>query len=118
MDDQLVINKVGQNRIHNESIECLMREDFPDEDADIIELHNSKAYKWLKSFLASKEEHSAYFGELSSVIHNLFIKEPTPFRKDIKDYLKGLLSSIKNNQDPDIKIERPNFSEKVTLINN
>ncbi len=118
MDDQLVINKVSQKRNHNESIECLMREDFPDENADIVELHNSKAYKWLKTFLASKEESSAYFGELSSVVHNLFLKEPNPYRKDIKDYLKGLLSSIKNNQDPDIKIERPNFSEKVTLVNN
>lgn len=114
-DDDMVIKRMNQKRNREEVIECLMGEDFPDEDADIIELHSSKAYKWLKTYLASKEDGCAYFGELSSVIHNVFIKEPRPYRKDIKYYLSNLLNSIKNNCDSTIVITRPNYSEKVSL---
>ena len=93
-----------------------MPEDFPDGSSDIVDLRNSKAYKWLKMYLADKKERFAYFGELSSVIHAVFIEEPKRFRKEIKFYLRNLLDSIINNQDASIIVERPNYSEKVTFI--
>ena len=116
MDDNQVITKIHNRRQHQETIECLMAEDFPDENSDIVELHNSKAYKWLKMYLNTKENKSAYFGELSSVIHTVFIKDPRPYRKDIKDHLANLLASIKANKDSSIVITKPNYSEKVSLI--
>lgn len=116
VEDEHVINRINHQRQNKEVIECLMAEDFPSEDSDIIELHNSKAYIWLKRYLSEKEEKSAYFGELSSVIHNIFIKEPRPYRKNIKEYLANLLISIKRNKDFAIEITKPNFSEKVSLM--
>lgn len=116
VDDADVIYNIEQKKQRHEPIKCLMPEDFPDGSADIVELHNSKAYKWLKMYLADGNEKFAYFGELSSVIHDVFIKEPRRFRKDIKYYLRNLLDSIMNNQDGSIIVERPNYSEKVTLI--
>lgn len=116
VSDDSVITKINQKKKHNEIIECLMVEDFPDENSDIVELHNSKAYKWLKMYLAAKPEKSAYFGELSSVIHNVFLKEPRPYRKNIKDYLANLLASIKINRDFAVVITKPNYSEKVSLV--
>ncbi len=116
VEDSTVIDRIKHHRQRDEIIECLMPEDFPDENADIVELHNSKAYKWLKMYLETKEEKFAYFGELSSVVHDVFIKEPKPFRKDIKFYLANLLASIKSNQDFSIVVTKPNYSEKVTLI--
>ncbi len=113
--DDFVITRINQKRQNKEVIECLMAEDFPDDEADIVELHNSKAYKWLKMYLATKPEKSAYFGELSSVIHNVFIKDPRPYRKNIKDYLANLLASIKANNDHAIVITKPNYSEKISL---
>lgn len=115
VDDNDVINKIEQKKRHKEPIKCLMPEDFPDGSADIIELHNCKAYKWLKMYLENKDERFAYFGELSSVIHDIFIKEPRRFRKDIKYYLRNLLDSIINNQDGSITVVRPNYSEKIIL---
>ncbi len=115
-EDSIVIDKIEHQRQRNEIIECLMPEDFPDENSDIVELHNSKAYKWLKMYLETKDDKFAYFGELSSVVHDVFIKEPKPFRKDIKYYLANLLASIKSNQDSTIVVTKPNYSEKVTLI--
>lgn len=116
VNDSDVICNIEQKKQHHEPIECLMPEDFPDGSSDIVELHNSKAYKWLKMYLVDKKEKFAYFGELSSVIHDVFIKEPKRFRKDIKFYLRNLLDSIINNQDGSLIVERPNYSEKVTLI--
>lgn len=114
--DDSVITKINQKKNREERIECLMAEDFPSGDSDIIELHNSKAYKWLKMFLNAKEEKNAYFGELSSVIHSVFIKEPRPCRSNIKDCLANLLDSIKRNKDSSIVITKPNYSEKVSLV--
>lgn len=116
VDDTPVIMSINKRRQHEEIIECLMTEDFPSEDSDIIELHNSKAYKWLKMYLESKQDKCAYFGELSCAIHNVFIREPRPYRHDIKDCLANLLASIKNNKDAAIVITKPNYSEKVLLI--
>ena len=116
VDDDAVIKKIKSNRHCKEVIECLMVEDFPTGDSDIIELHNSKAYKWLKAYLEAKEDKSAYFGELSSVIHDIFIKEPRPFRYTVKNCLASLLESIQKNKDSAIVITKPNFSEKVSLV--
>lgn len=116
VEDEPVKKRIASQKQKKEVIECLMAEDFLNGDSDIIELHNSKAYKWLKMYLESKEDRSAYFGELSSVIHDIFIKEPRPYRCNIKDYLANLLESIKTNKDPAIVITKPNYSEKVSLV--
>lgn len=116
VEDAPVIININKRRQYKEEIECLMAEDFPSEGSDIIELHNSKAYKWLKMYLESKQDKSAYFGELSSAIHSVFIKDPRPYRADIKYCLTNLFTSIKVNNDPGIVITRPNYSEKVSLI--
>lgn len=91
-----------------------MPEDFPDGDMDIIELYNLKSYRWLVKYLSSKEDNMAYFGELSSKIHDIFVKDPRPFRKDIKMYLAILIEKIKE-LDPNIIVSRPNYSECLQL---
>lgn len=115
LDDNKVL-KFKKNINTNKLINCLMPEDFPDENTDIIELYNLKSYKWLISFLESKDDKGAYFGELTAKIHDIFVKDPRPYRKEIKEYLKNLLFAIKRVKAKNINIERPNFSEKVTLI--
>lgn len=81
-------------------------------------MNSTQLYKWLKMYLDSKEKKCAYFGELTSVIHNIFIKEPRPYRCNIKNYLSNLLESIKRNKDSSIVITQPNYSEKISLIKN
>ena len=98
------------------NIECLMPEDFPHSDIDITELHGLKSYKFLIQLLEEKENKSAYFGEVSEKMHNCFIKEPKPYRKDIKIYLASLINAIRENYDSKIKITRPNYSELISLV--
>ena len=96
-------------------MECLFPEDFPDESTDIIELYNLRSFKWLVQYLKSKDTHFAFFGEITSEIHNIFVRDPRPFRKDMKAHLIDLLSCIKRLSVKGISITRPNYSECVLL---
>lgn len=115
VDDHEIVRVKRKVELHK-TINCLMPEDFPDDTTDIIELYNLKSYKWLISYLKSKNNKMAYFGELSSMIHDIFIKEPKPYRKDIKIYLSSLLSLIKKYNVNNILVEKPNYSECVKLL--
>ncbi len=114
-NDDIEIIKHNKQKLKNQKIECLFPEDFPNEDTDIIELYSLRSYKWLIKFLMEKEDKKAYFGELSSEIHNIFAKDPRPFRKDIKVYLSNLLASIVRLDVRGLTITRPNYSECVFL---
>lgn len=116
--DGEVIKYVSNRCGIKENIECLLVEDFPTDDIDITELHKLRSYKFLVQFLESKENHSAYFGEISVKIHDCFIKDPKPYRKDIKEYLSNLIEAIKNNHDSRVQISRPNYSELISLVDN
>lgn len=99
----------------NERIECLFPEDFPTNECDVIELYNLRSYKWLVNYLKEKDNHSAFFGEVTAAIHNSFVKDPRPYRKDIKQHLVDLLNAIKRLSVPEITITRPNYSELISL---
>lgn len=113
-DEDLV--REARNGQTYRSIEVLMAEDFPDNCEDLIELYSLNSYAWLRKYLLEKENHFAYFGELSAAIHHVFIADPRPFRKDIKQYLNVLLSTIETLEDPLFRITRPNYSSKVELL--
>lgn len=114
-DDTIIIH-LSKFKLKDKKIECLMSEDFPNELTDAIELYSLKSYKWLVNFLKSKDENKSYFGEITANIHNVFIKDPRPYRKDIKGHLVDLLDCIKRLSIPQIKISRPNHSECIQYM--
>lgn len=113
-DDADVIAHTGY-KVINEEIECLFPEDFPTEACDVIELYNLRSFRWLVNYLRKKDGRCAYFGELTSAIHDTFVKDPRPYRKDIKQHLVDLFSAIKRLNIGGLEITRPNHSELVTL---
>ena len=113
-DDIEVVNYKNQYKSLY-SISCLFPEDFPSENSDLIELYSSRSFKWLVNYLSSKESKLAYFGELSAAIHNIFVKDPRPYRKNIKQHLGDLLKCIQFCHVDAIEITRPNYSECVKL---
>lgn len=103
------------NRFEDKKIVCLFPEDFPSSETDLVELYTLKSFKWLVGFLTNKDSHRAYFGELTKELHDIFIKDPRYYRKDIKSFLAKLLSTIQKLNVPFINIVRPNHSELVSL---
>lgn len=79
---------------------------------------NSKAYRWLKYVLNLKENKEIYFGELSAKLHDDLINDPKPYRKEVKDLLAYLLNWVVELGIEEVKIDRPNCSQRVRLFVN
>ena len=74
----------------------------------------SNAYLWLLDTLRS-HGGCMYFGELSASLHNTVVSDPKPYRKDIKQMLANLLKLIEELEMEEIVIDRPNYSQRVSL---
>ena len=76
----------------------------------------SNAYLWLLTAL--KENGGClYFGALTEKLHNTLISDPKPYRRDVKQMLANLLSLIDKLNMEEIVIDRPNYSQRVSLKN-
>lgn len=76
----------------------------------------SNAYLWLLDTLRGHDGFM-YFGELSASLHNAVVSDPKPYRKDIKQMLANLLKLIEELEMEEIGIDRPNYSQRVRLLN-
>ena len=90
-------------------------------DGDMNELRDT--FRWSNSFMwlqrTLKENGGAlYFGSLSEKLHNALITDPKPYRRDVKTMLANMLSIIEFLEMPEIKIDRPNYSQRIQLTNN
>ena len=74
----------------------------------------SNAYLWL---LDTLREHNGcmYFGELSSCLHKVVVSEPKPYRRDVKQMLANLLRLVQELEMEEIKIDRPNYSQRIIM---
>jgi hypothetical protein len=52
----------------------------------------SRVWRWLKHKLESTPNREMYYGQLSAELHNSFLDDPKPYRKDVKDLLTNLLN--------------------------
>lgn len=74
----------------------------------------SNAYLWLLTTL--KENNGClYFGVLTEKLHNTLISDPKPYRRDVKQMLANLLDLIDTLDMEEIMIDRPNYSQRVSL---
>ena len=74
----------------------------------------STCYLWLLNQL-TENNGELYFGELSAKLHNSIISDPKPYRKDVKILLANLLTLIHELDMPEIKVDRPNYSQRISL---
>lgn len=82
---------------------------------DIIKKHfmHSNCYLWLKKVL-KENGNCLYFGTVAKLLHDTLISDPKPYRKDVKEYLMNLLGWIEYLDIDEIKIDRPNYSQRIT----
>lgn len=76
----------------------------------------SNIYIWLLQILKDSDGE-IYFGELSAKLHNALVSDPKPYRKDVKIRLANLLSLIEEFEMEEITIDRPNYSQRIRLVN-
>ena len=74
----------------------------------------SNAYLWLLNMLR-ENDGCLFFGTITEKLHNALVSDPKPYRKDVKQLLANLLCMIDTLQMDEIMIDRPNFSQRVSL---
>jgi hypothetical protein len=72
-------------------------------------------FLWLCNILKNNN-NEIYHGELGKILHNTFIDDPRPYRKNVKFLLNNLLNWVKVLDIKNIKIDRPEFSERISLV--
>ena len=77
---------------------------------------SSKAFAWLYKTLLSKKNKVMYFGEMTEKLHNSFINDPAPYRKEVKQLLSNLLNWVVELNIEEIIIDKPNYSQRITLL--
>lgn len=88
---------------------------FPANEETIKECFlRSNCYLWLKKVL-TENGNCLYFGSIAKLLHDTLISDPKPYRKDVKEYLANLLNWIEYFDIDEIQIDRPNYSQRVTL---
>ena len=100
--------------LHDLSLLGLSNSDLTNKDAVSVKLKETIPYRWLKQSLLDNGGE-LYFGSLSEKLHNCLIDDPQPYRKDVKNLLKNLISWI-NVFDNQILIDRPSYSQRIRLL--
>lgn len=75
------------------------------------------AYLWLLNAL-KENDGCMYFGAITEKLHNALVSDPKPYRKDVKQLLANMLNLIEYLQMDDIVVDRPNYSQRVRLMEN
>jgi hypothetical protein len=93
-ENLLNIKKMNENIIHDLELFGLKKEEINKEKLQSA-FQQSKIYKWLVNQILNSENKEIYFGNLSSIIHNSLLDDPTPYRKTIKEIQSNLYVFIR-----------------------
>ncbi len=81
-------------------------------------LEKTKIFQWFKKILNEKEDKTIFFGELTAKIHNSLFDDPKPYRKEVKNLQQNFYEYLKYCKFEYLLIDRPDYSERIRLIDN
>jgi len=104
-------------QLHDDSLEFLNI--APNSNFDEIKeaFRWSKAYLWLIDVLR-QNNNELYFGSMSEKLHNVLVNDPKPYRKEVKELQQNLLNWVVELEMEQIRIDRPNYSQRIVLMKN
>jgi len=114
-DDLLNITKINDNINHDLELFGLSVENINKQKLKKA-FSDSKIFKWFLHQINKQEEKEIYFGNLSLIINNSLLDDPRPYRKEIKELQKNFYTFLKTFDYSEIKLDRPNHSERVKLV--
>ncbi len=77
---------------------------------------NSKVFRFIQQKLLQEEYKEAYFGMVTSWVHDALKDDILPYRREIKDYIANLFDYFQLYASDKFEIDRPNYSQRITLI--
>lgn len=82
----------------------------------IYKFKQSNLYFYLLKLLQSREQKQIFFGEFCALVHNDLLSEQDLSRREVKQYIINIFSYLKKLDLDNIKVDRPNHSERIYLI--
>ncbi len=83
-------------------------------DAAKTILKQTLAYKWLLPIVSESGDRGINFGKVTSLLHDALNDDPTPRRREIKDFQENLYSFVEAI-DNSIEVFRPNISQILRI---
>lgn len=77
-------------------------------------LKQTLAYRWLIPIVSESGNRGVNFGKVTSLLHEAINDDPTPRRREIKDYQENLYSFV-HAIDDKIEVFRPNISQILRI---
>jgi hypothetical protein len=108
------INSSSAARSHDLSLLSIDEEDATDLSVIRSCFKNSKIFRWFYAALRS-QEGEVYFGKATALLHDQLFDDPKPYRQEVKGLLVNLLSWIEGLGLEEIRIDRPNHSQRITV---
>ncbi len=105
--------------IFPDEIERLLVADFPiysEEKIESSDFLSMRSYRWLLSKLRKVDGGELYFGTITKLLHDALIDDPKPYRSDVKELVKCLLTLTQKFASSAVRIDRPRHSQRVKLI--
>ena len=107
-------NPIEQDLQHD--AEMLNVSDLSNEANVAVAFKSAKVFCWLLKKLEKSESNELYYGKLTEMIHDELRDDPAPYRRNVKALLSNLLTYCQKYAQELIKIDRPDYSQRVTLI--
>lgn len=79
-------------------------------------MRSAKCYLWLLNLIKEQETQEMYFGAVTATLHSALLNDPKPYRKDVKQLVSNLLFWIDELEINELRIDRPNHSQRVRYI--
>lgn len=102
-------------RSHDLSLLCIDDRDAADLSVVRSCFASSKIYRWFYAALRA-QKGAVNFGKATAMLHDQLFDDPKPYRQEVKGLLVNLLSWIDGLELEEIKIDRPNHSQRIRVI--
>lgn len=76
----------------------------------------SNLYFYLLKLLQSREKKQIFFGEFCTLVHSDLLSEQDLSRREVKQYIINIFSYLKELDLDNIKVDRPNHSQRIYLL--
>ena len=102
------------SRAHDLSLLCLDERNAVDLTFVRSSFVRSKIFRWFCAAVRA-QEGEVYFGKATAMLHDQLFDDPKPYRHEVKGLLANLLSWIEGLELDEIKVDRPNYSQRISI---
>ena len=118
LNGTLPVNNITPNIAHDLSLLGITTDSLPVNCSEIKiseAISRTKIFRWLAYNVHKHTEKEIYFGETSALLHDALLDDPKPYRSEVKELLANLLAWIKVSPKCGLTVDKPGYSERISI---